>query len=114
MKRREFIALVGSATAAVPFAARGQNGERRVGIISGFVASERAKEVEAFTQSLTQKGWVEGKNLHIEYLSADGDAGRLPALAEELAASKPSVILAMATPALVAMRKATGTVPSFL
>jgi putative ABC transport system substrate-binding protein len=111
MTRRAFIALLGGAAAAVPFAAKGEDGERRVGIISGFVEADRSQQVKAFKQSLAERGWLEGQNLRIDYRSADGDASRLPALADELAAPKPNAIFAMATPALVAMRQVTRTIP---
>ncbi len=111
MRRRQFIALLGGSVVTCPFAARAQQAARRVGIISAFVAAGRRQNVEAFKQSLVESGWRDGENLHIDYLSADGDAGRLPALAAELAALKPDAILAMATPALVAMRKVTGSIP---
>jgi putative ABC transport system substrate-binding protein len=74
MTRRAFLALLGGAAAAVPFAAKGQGGERRVGIISGFVEVDRRQQVKAFKQSLAERGWLEGQNLRIDYRSSNGDA----------------------------------------
>ena len=110
-KRRDLIWLFGASAVAWPLAARAEEGERRVGIISSFVERDRRQNVQAFKQSLAERGWLEGRNLRFDYLSADGDASRLRAFAEELAALKPNAIFAMATPALVAMREVTGTIP---
>src|SRR5262249_3919328 len=68
LKRREFISLLGGAAAAWPIAARGQEGMRRVGMISGIAdeAGTRAR-LAAFLPALQRLGWAEGRNVRFEY-----------------------------------------------
>jgi putative ABC transport system substrate-binding protein len=112
MRRREFIALVGGA-AVWPLAARAQQGERvrRVAILSGFRDADRRSHVAGFRQALREAGWSEGRNVRIDYLSAEGDSARIRAFAAELVGTPPDAVLAMATPALVALREVSRTIP---
>ena len=114
MRRRQFMTLIGSA-ATWPLAAHAQQPEtmRRIGILSSPAEtdSEGQARVSAFRQGLQELGWTEGRNIRIEYRWATGDAGRMRAHAKELVASKPDVILAAATTALVALQQATRTIP---
>src|SRR5262245_36667428 len=83
MKRRQFITLLGGA-AAWPLAARGQQGERvrRIGVL--WPGSPPDKWDEAFRQGLRVLGYVDGRNILLEYRWAEGKQERLPALAQEL------------------------------
>ena len=78
MKRREFITLLGGATLAWPLAARAQQGERvrRIGVIMGLRArdAEALLRVRAFESSWRKLGWVEGRNIRVDYRWAPGDA----------------------------------------
>ena len=85
MKRREFITLLGGA-AAWPLVARAQQGERRrrIGVLETVSVTLNAANYDALRQGLRELGYVEGRNLVIEYRSADGRAERFPDLATEL------------------------------
>ena len=113
MNRRAFI---GTATAILvaPFAAGAQQPApriSRVGYLAASVGSEASHLIEAFRQGLRELGYVEGRNLVLEFRSAEGSADRFPALAAELVALKVDVIVAGATPAVLAAKQATGTIP---
>ena len=111
MKRREFIALIGGAT-AWPLAARGQEGMRRVGMISGIAdeAGTRAR-LAAFLPALQRLGWTEGRNVRFEYRWGNGDTETLRKDAAELAALAPDVIVATGGATTTYMLQATHTVP---
>src|SRR5215475_1560755 len=70
-----------------------------------------APSIEAFRQGLQELGYVEGKNINIQYLYAEGGSERLPQLAEELIRRKVDVIVAPGTPAVRAAKQATTTIP---
>jgi putative tryptophan/tyrosine transport system substrate-binding protein len=111
LKRREFVALLGSAAAAWPTVARGQ--ERRlpvIGLLSGFAAG--TSFVENFHRGLKESGFVEGQNVAIDYRSADGQYDRLPELAADLINKRVSVIATLGENAALAVKAARTAVAS--
>jgi hypothetical protein len=113
MNRRDTIlALVASGTAAWPLASLAQQGKVwHVGFLSLTPASLNSQNTDAFLKGMRELGYLEGKNLVMEWRIADGKFDRLPGLATELVQSKVDVIVAVASPAISAAQKATSTIP---
>ena len=113
MKRREFIALLGGAVVAWPFAARCAAGRDAGGRISqDHEQDDSAYLVAAFRQGLRESGYVEGQNLIIEYRWAEGQHDRLPALAADLVSRKVAVLVCTGgTHSVLAAKVATATIP---
>jgi putative ABC transport system substrate-binding protein len=112
MRRREFVSLVGSA-AAWPLAAQAQQPERlaRIGYLGLTSAAQQVYGgSDAFRIGLRDLGYVEGRNLDIEFRFAEGDANRLPRLVAELVALNVEVIVSYAT-GVPAARRVTATIP---
>jgi len=111
MRRREFIAALGGA-AAWPLSARAQK-TRTIGILMNGAAGEQAIQayLDAFVQGLRALGWVDGRNLHIEYRWNGGSRDRARTFAEELVKLSPDVILSASTTNLMALRRATSSIP---
>jgi putative ABC transport system substrate-binding protein len=111
MKRREFITLLGGA-AAWPLAARAQPpampvvGYFALGSATGF-----APRVAAFKQGLSEAGYVEGRNVAVEYRFANGQFDKLSALGADLVRLKPAVVFAAGPPAVRAVKEHTATIP---
>jgi putative ABC transport system substrate-binding protein len=113
MKRREFICLLGGATAAWPLVVRAQQGEgmRRIGVLQGLAADDPIAQRANTTlvQALQQLGWTDGRNVHIDFRFGAGYAAERK-YAEELVAFAPDVIVAPAT-SVAPVLQATSTVP---
>src|SRR5260370_19459743 len=113
MRRRQFIALVGGAV-AWPIGVSAQQSAakvRRMGYLADSSSSTLALLIEGFRQGLRELGWIEGQNIVIDYRFAEGRFDRLPDLAAELVRLKVDIIVAAPTPAAVAAKNATETIP---
>lgn len=110
MRRREFLALVGCA-AAWPRATYAQAKVYTVGILETVSRVQNQANFAALLSGLRELGYVEGKNLRVDYRSADGKGERFPALAAELVRNRVDVIVTRGTPAARAAKAATATIP---
>jgi putative ABC transport system substrate-binding protein len=109
MKRREFIALAGSAALAWPFRAAGQEAKMpRLGVL---LVGNREPFSREFGAGLRDLGYVEGRNIQLHVLTAEGRLGALPELAAELVRLKVDVIVASETPAVTAAKRTTSEIP---
>jgi putative ABC transport system substrate-binding protein len=115
MRRREFITLLGGAAAAWPLAARAQQSERmrRVGALMAQAEDDPAGQAEggALRKGLADLGWIEGRNIKIEYRWPGGDVARVRAFARKLVALKPDLVLTRSTPATAAVLAESSTIP---
>jgi putative ABC transport system substrate-binding protein len=115
MKRREFITLIGGAAAAWPVAARGQQsgGTRRIAVwVGGAETDAQAqRRATALREALRELGWIEGRNIAIEYHWAIMEGEQVRAETVELVARNPDVIVTTGAPTLAAAHKVTRTIP---
>jgi putative ABC transport system substrate-binding protein len=115
MKRRAFITLLGGAATAWPLAAHAQqaNRVRRVGVLMNVVENDPGgvAEMADLRQGLAELGWVEERNIHIDFRWPGGDIERAQALAMELVELKPEVLLARSTPTTAALKRASASIP---
>src|SRR5258707_13094758 len=113
MRRREFITLVVGATALASGRARGQPAglPRRIGFLGNSTAELEANLVAPFRKALRELGYVEGRDIVIEYRWAEGDYERFPVLVAVLIALGAEVIVTAGTPAAFAVKNATKSVP---
>jgi putative ABC transport system substrate-binding protein len=111
VKRREFITLAGAAAATWPSAARAQQSGRlrRIGVLMADFDSQ--PRIKAFESAWPALGWVEGRNVHVDYHFAAGDPDSFRTHAAALVAAAPEVILVAGTSVLAAARQATQSIP---
>src|SRR5262244_1506292 len=110
MRRREFMAVLGGAAATWPLAARAQQAAMPViGFLNPASPDAFADRLRAFCQGLKDSGYVEGENVAIAYRWAEGQLDRLPALAADLVRRRAAVIVALGSPDLVSVAKASTT-----
>jgi putative tryptophan/tyrosine transport system substrate-binding protein len=114
--RRKFIAALGGAVVAWPLAARAQQQERmrRVGVLIGTSENdpESKRRVEALQQGLSEAGWKEGNNIHLEYRFAGADPERMRRFALDVVGIAPDVIVVHSNDFLAALRQATSSIPT--
>ena len=112
ISRRTFLATVTGSLLAAPVAGWAQPAGKvpRIGFLF-YGAPGPSAEVDAFRQGLRELGYIEGRNINVEYRFASGSVGRLPELATELVRLKVDVIVTPTTPASMAAKQATGTIP---
>src|SRR5262249_8349779 len=117
VRRREFITLLGGAAAAWPLAAGaqqpiGRTGKApRIGILMPGPAAHSAGTLEPFYRGLHELGYIVGQNLAIEQRNGDWNPDRFPALATELVGLKVDILVAWSTPAALAAKQATNSIP---
>jgi putative ABC transport system substrate-binding protein len=115
MRRREFLGILGGATAAWPLLVQAQPAERirRVGVLTGSAEDDSDVQVRfnLFRQGLQEFGWIEGRNLHIETRWSAADTNRIRTQAAELVALGPDVILAHGSSAIAALKPVTRAIP---
>jgi putative ABC transport system substrate-binding protein len=117
MRRREFISLLGGAAAAWPIAARAEQAHptRHIGVFLGLAASANdpgaGEIVRPFKAAMQEAGWIDGKNIRLDYRFGGGDITRINAAAAELVALAPELIYATGLPPVQALRQKTRTIP---
>ena len=114
MKRRTFITLLGgAATWPLPLSAQQDERVRRIGVLINFAQTDREGQasVAAFVSTLERLGWIDGRNLRIEYHWSAGESERIKIAAAELVRSAPDVIAVANSPSLDALRRLTSTIP---
>ena len=113
MRRREFLGLVGGTAATWPLTAYAQQSGRvrRIGLLETIPATMNAANLNVLRQGLRDLGYVEGSEFIFEYRSAEGKADRFADLAAELVRQKVDVIVTRGTPAVIAAKAATATIP---
>jgi len=111
--RRQFITLLGGAAVAWPLAARAQQPGKlpTIGYLGATTPSTESQRVAALVQRLREFGWIEGRNLTIEYRYAEGRSERYAELAAEFVRLNVDVIVTYGTPAVAAAKQATAVIP---
>jgi putative tryptophan/tyrosine transport system substrate-binding protein len=112
MRRRKFVALLSSAAAVWPFAVSGQQSAMPVvGFLNAASPQGFPRQLAAFLKGLGEAGYIDGRNVVIQYRWAEGHNDRLPAMAIDLVRNQVTVIAATSTPAALAAKAATSTIP---
>jgi putative ABC transport system substrate-binding protein len=114
-QRREFLTLLGGVAVGWPLAARAQQGHqvRRIGVLTPLAENDldgRSRDA-AFRERLNRLGWVDGRNVHIDYRWGADSADRMKQFAKELVRLKPDALVAITTPATAALHVETHTIP---
>jgi len=113
MSRREFLSFLAGSAATWPLAARAQQLPKQatIGLLGSDSAATQGKLTAAFLHRFQEVGWIEGRNLTMQYRWAQGDTSRLPRLADELVRLQVDVILTHNTPPTLAAKRATSVIP---
>jgi putative ABC transport system substrate-binding protein len=113
MRRREFIAILGGAAVAWPVAARAQQRTKlpTIGLLGSTTPSVESQRIAGFVQRLRELGWVEGRDIAVEYRWAEGRSQRFAEIAAEFAQLKVDVIVTQGTAAIIAAKEATSIIP---
>jgi putative tryptophan/tyrosine transport system substrate-binding protein len=115
MRRRDLIKVIAGSAAAWPLAARAQQPERmpRIGVLMPYASDdpEIKSRLAGFHQTLEQLGWSEDHNVRIDYRFASGRSDQYLALAQELLALQPNLIVAVTTPVAVTLQRKTQAIP---
>ena len=115
MRRREFIAALGSAAAAWPLAALAQQSARtrRIGVLSSLAETDVEAQAwdAAFRKRLVELGWVDGRDVRIDYRWGAGSVDRMRLFARELVQLNPDALVTISTPATAALQAETRTIP---
>jgi putative ABC transport system substrate-binding protein len=118
MRRREFIKVIGGGAVAWPLAARAQQPERmrRVTVLLGLGEKdlEAQKRAKAFRLGMRDLGWIEGRNIQVEYRFTESNLDSIKKNVAEVIALAPDVIVANSTPIIAALRPTTSTIPIVL
>jgi ABC-type uncharacterized transport system substrate-binding protein len=113
MRRRNFIALLGSAAVAWSLAARAQQPLKvpTIGLLGSTTPSVESQRVAGFVQRLREHGWIEGRNIAIEYRWAEGRNERFAEIAAEFVRLRVDLIVTQGTAAIIAAKEATSVIP---
>ena len=111
MRRREFITFLGGAVTVWPLAGRAQDRVPRIGFMGNSTAALEANLIGPFRNRLRELGYEESRTIAIEYRWAEGHYDRFPALVAELLAARVDVIVTAGTPASLAVKQMTSSVP---
>jgi putative ABC transport system substrate-binding protein len=113
MRRRDVIALIGGAVVGLPLAARAQQAGKlpTIGFMGESTPAGQRQWIAAFVERLRELGWIEGRNIAIEYRWAEGRNERFAEIATELVRLNVDVIVTQGTPAVIAAKQATSVIP---
>jgi len=115
MRRREFLTLAGGTVVAWPLVARAQQPERmrRLGVLSSLAETDPEAQAwdAAFRKRLVELGWIDGRNVHIDYRWAAGSVDRMRLFARALVQLNPDALVTISTPATAAVQAETRTIP---
>ena len=109
--RRKFLATLGGAAAAWPLAVQAQQPAKTIGFLGASTRSAESQWIAAFVQRLRELGWIDGRNIVIEYRWAEGRDERFAEIAAEFVRLKVGVIVTWGTPTAIAAKQATSVIP---